>query len=119
MNNEEFNLEQFVDMFDTAMSSDNPTVQKCFKNLLLVVAIAHAEDVCDKTEGPLRGLVRRVDELERKLVNLEYLQRNHQFPSVPSMPLTTRPYNNPYTNPYSLVGGNGYVQPNSGATSIN
>jgi hypothetical protein len=39
---EEIDLEKFVDMFDTAMNSDNPAVKRCFNNLLMVVALAHA-----------------------------------------------------------------------------
>ena len=70
---ENFDLEQFVDMFDTAMNSDNPTVKKCFNNLLMVVALAHAE-VKERHIGPLRKLVddlayvsRRLEEIERTI----------------------------------------------------
>lgn len=116
MNNEEFDLEKFVDMFDTAMCSDNPTVQKCFKNLLLVVAIAHAEDVTDKTDGPLRGLVRRIDELERKLSNLEYLQHNIYKDNV-NNPYQPTPYK--HTPVWTTTNtGVSYAVPNGGATSI-
>ena len=71
--NNNFDLEQFVDMFDTAMSSNNPTVKKCFNNLLMVVALAHAEDK-EKHIGPLRSLVEKVDLLEKRLSDVEHSQ---------------------------------------------
>lgn len=118
MTNENIDLNKFVDLFDTVMNSDNPTVQKCFKNLLLVVSIAHAEDVCNKTDGPLRGLVRRVDELERSLRNFEYLHNKMYYTDT-----NTNTNTNPYINPYQQIPSwttttNGYVPPNGGAYSI-
>lgn len=61
----DIDLEVFVDMFDTAMNSENPAVKKCFNNLLLVVALAHTSDGTKNDIGPLRSLVNRVSALER------------------------------------------------------
>lgn len=110
MNNKEFDLEQFVDMFDTAMNSDNPTVQKCFNNLLMVVALAHAEDK-DVHYGPLRKLVDDVNDLKRRLTIMES--------SVMSSKNT--PYTGGINNPIwvsTTTTGSGYVPPNSGPYSI-
>ena len=32
----DFDLETFIDLFDTAMTSDNPAVKKALKNLILI-----------------------------------------------------------------------------------
>ena len=48
----EFDLEQFADLFDQAMTSDNPTVKRAFKNLLMVAAITESDE--KKVVGPMR-----------------------------------------------------------------
>lgn len=111
MSKENFDLNKFIDMFDTAMNSDNPTVKKCFNNLLLVVSIAHAEDDVNdnngRTIGPLRELVMKVDELERRLLKIEYINQ-----------VNMQPPQSPFTQTWTTTAGNGYVQPNSGPYSI-
>lgn len=70
MNNEDFDLEKFIDLFDTAMSSDNPTVKRAFKNLMLVAALADSEN--ENTNGPLRDLVEKVKSLEGRIAAIEW-----------------------------------------------
>lgn len=65
--NTDIDLEMFVDMFDTAMNSQNPAVKKCFNNLLLIVALTHTSDATTHDVGPLRSLVNKVNELERRI----------------------------------------------------
>ena len=65
----DLDLQQFIEMFEIAMNSDNPTVSKCFSNLMLVVSLVHAEDK-EKYVGPLSKLVERVDALEKSLAAL-------------------------------------------------
>jgi hypothetical protein len=68
----DFDLETFVDLFDTAMTSDNPAVQKAFKNLLMVTAIVHAKkEGLQNPQGPLRRLVDDIHNLNRRLTELE------------------------------------------------
>jgi hypothetical protein len=68
----DFDLETFVDLFDTALTSNNPTVQKAFKNLLMVTAIVHAkQESIDNSQGPLRRLVDDIKNLNRRLSHLE------------------------------------------------
>lgn len=74
----DFDLEQFVDLFDTAMSSDNPTVRRAFKNLLLVAAVADAEE--SQREGLRQGPLRRLIEDQRNIIRrLETIERNQQY----------------------------------------
>lgn len=70
MTDEDFDLETFVDLFDTAMSSDNPTVRRAFKNLMMVTALAEAENG-NKT-GPLRNVVEKIKSYESRLSALEW-----------------------------------------------
>jgi hypothetical protein len=68
----DFDLETFVDLFDTAMTSDNPAVQKAFKNLLMIAAIVNSENKQESIiKGPLRRLVDDVRNLNRRLSDLE------------------------------------------------
>lgn len=85
---EDFDLEKFVDLFDTAMSSDNPTVKKAFKNLMLVAALVEAEN--ENKTGPLRSLVTEVRNLQHRMTIIEM--------SKPAMG-QTGPVGVPYTAP--------------------
>jgi hypothetical protein len=68
----DFDLETFVDLFDTALTSDNPTVRRAFKNLILVASIVQAEENRDGlANGPLRRLVEDIRSLNRRIGNLE------------------------------------------------
>jgi hypothetical protein len=74
---DDIDLETLVDLFDTAMSSDNPAVKKAFKNLLLVSTIVNSElSSPNIIKGPLRQLtddfrniVRRIETLESERYN--------------------------------------------------
>jgi hypothetical protein len=68
----DFDLETFVDLFDTAMSSDNPAVQRALKNLVLISAMVNAQqDANGLTRGPLRRLVEDIKALNKRMSNLE------------------------------------------------
>jgi len=61
-------LEQLADLFDQAMTSDNPTVRRAFRNLLMVAAIDQAENA---QAGPIRELLNRIKRLETRLNSVE------------------------------------------------
>jgi hypothetical protein len=87
----DFDLDTFVDLFDTAMTSNNPAVKKAFKNLLMVASIVHPkEERFDK--GPLRRLVEDVQTLTRKVNSLQddFYRKNPAPPPAPS-PLPNAP----------------------------
>lgn len=68
----DFDLETFVDLFDTAMSSDNPAVQRALKNLVLISAIVNAQqDPNGLRKGPLRRVIEDMQALNKRLSNLE------------------------------------------------
>jgi hypothetical protein len=100
----DFDLETFVDLFDTAMTSDNPAVKKAFKNLLMVAAIVHAkQDEFDSRKGPLRRLVDDIHNLNRRLTNLED-QKIYPGGGLPGTPIPMPAY----------PSGPTWVTPNTG-----
>jgi hypothetical protein len=82
----DFDLETFVDLFDTAMSSDNPAVQRALKNLVLISAMVNAQqDLDGLRKGPLRRLVEDIQHLNKRLSNLEGAGA-YRSPYVPNTP---------------------------------
>lgn len=109
-NKEELDLKQFVDMFDTAINSDNPAVKKCFNNLMMIVALVHAEDP-EKQVGPFRSLTTHITYLADRIDDLERDIRNMQTVGPAGTPYT-------YTNMLPSYVSYSYTPPNGGATSI-
>jgi hypothetical protein len=67
----DFDLETFIDLFDTAMTSDNPAVKKALKNLILISTLVDAKSDYGSRHGPLRRLVEDVKHLNQRLTSLE------------------------------------------------
>lgn len=89
----DFDLETFVDLFDTAMTSDNPAVKKAFKNLLLISAIVNSENSqSGLRHGPLRRLVEDIQHLNRRIGTLENNHRNSPNVPIPSGPYINTPW---------------------------
>lgn len=75
MSNEDFDLEAFIDLFDTAMSSNNPAVQKALKNLLMISTIVNSENPKqDQVIGPLRRMQNTMQSLNQRISVLESRQ---------------------------------------------
>lgn len=79
----DFDLERFVDMFDEAMTSQDPRVVETLRSLMMIVTLTKSETRngpgMDHNHGPLRRLYEDVGHLNRRLGRLEeeyhYLQR--------------------------------------------
>ena len=90
----DFDLETFLDLFDTAISSDNPAVQRALKNLLLISTMVQSETLPDqRIKGPLRQVIDDIRNLNRRLERLEDEKISPQTPaygpvSIPGVPLT-------------------------------
>ena len=136
----DFDLEKFVDLFDTAMSSDNPAVKRALRNLLMIAAMVDAESPSVQA-GPLRRLVEDIKNLNNRISTMESKQSwappawpytpGTSTPSVPAGPYpytTTTPWTTTTTTttpgqfpPNTIVGGGsvttGYVAVNTGAVS--
>jgi len=69
---EQFDIKEFARMFDAALASDNPSVQKALRNFMMVAAIVHAEEDGDeRAMGPLETLVKKVADLETMVYELQ------------------------------------------------
>ncbi len=70
---EQFDINEFAQMFDAALASDNPAVKKALRNFMMVSAIVHAQelDVTERQMGPLETLVKKVRDLERIVYELQ------------------------------------------------
>ena len=91
----DFDLETFVDLFDTAMSSDNPAVQRALKNLLMISAIVNAEDPeAGMRQGPLRRVIEDQKNIIRRLerVENERIYPQQPTPWTPGTPVPLGPY---------------------------
>ena len=88
----DFDLETFVDLFDTAMTSDNPAVRKAFKNLVLISAIVNSDSSRGLRQGPLRRLVEDIQHLNKRISQLETVRQNPNNVPIPSGPYINTPY---------------------------
>lgn len=76
----DFDLEQFVDLFDTALSSDNPAVKRALKNLLMIATLVDSDITPEqRVKGPLRRLVDDLRDTNHRIDRLqeEQAQRNY------------------------------------------
>jgi hypothetical protein len=114
----DFDLETFVDLFDTAISSDNPAVQRALKNLLMIAAIVNAED---PEAGMRQGPLKRVLEDQRNIIRrLDRIESDKIYPQQPSpyIPPTGAPFGpvplGPYYTPQTWPStGTGSPPPNT------
>jgi hypothetical protein len=96
-NQSDFDLETFVDLFDTAISSNNPAVQKALKNLLLITTMVQSElSPEERIKGPLRQIIDDIKNLNRRLGRLE---DQNVYPQTPSTPFTNPNIIGPNINP--------------------
>jgi hypothetical protein len=68
----EFDLEEFVKMFDAALASNNPSVKKALRNFMMIAAVVHAEDGDEQIAGPLETLIKKVEVLENMIRELQH-----------------------------------------------
>lgn len=70
----DFDLERFIDMFDEAMTSQDPRVIDTLRSLMMIVTLTRPESATvpiDRNRGPLRRLFEDVNHLNRRLHTLE------------------------------------------------
>lgn len=80
----DFDLEQFIDLFDTALASDNPAVKRALKNLLMIATLVDSDLTPEqRVKGPLRRLVDDIKNLNSRLNDIEYRERG-QYKTYPS-----------------------------------
>ena len=70
----EFDIEEFAKMFDAALASDNPSVQKALRNFMMVTALVHAQEEANNDErqmGPFESLFSQLEDLQHRISRLE------------------------------------------------
>jgi hypothetical protein len=79
---QQFDINEFAQMFDAALASDNPSVKKALRNFMMVAAIVHAEEQTGEPRamGPLERLVKKVFDLESIVKELQY-NRTTTYPT--------------------------------------
>lgn len=93
----DFDLEAFIDLFDEAITSDDPNVQKTLQHLMVIAALARNHNQHNHRNGPLRRLFEDVRDINNRLGHLETNLRGYQkgygpVPTpYPSMPLNPVP----------------------------
>jgi hypothetical protein len=63
----DFDLDRFINMFDEALTSQDPRVIDALRGLLMIVALTRPEAKTSVERGPLRRLVNDVTNLNRRL----------------------------------------------------
>lgn len=74
----DFDLERFIDMFDTAMTSSDPRVIETLRKLLMIVALTRPETrpEHDRRYGPLRRMFEDLRDLNQHMGRLDDEIRN-------------------------------------------
>jgi hypothetical protein len=129
----DLDLDTFIELFDEAISSNDPRVQRALQDLLVISALIRTKSDHDQvTKGPLRRLFDDVNNINRRLNKIEHadiyekmLNQMNQKPSWDldqySMPITVTPNTMPpypygtwntKLNQPSLFGGNLADDPN-------
>jgi hypothetical protein len=69
----DFDLERFVDMFDEALTSQDPRVIETLRNLLMMVTLTRPEtrEEHGRRSGPLRRLFEDVNDLNRSMSRMQ------------------------------------------------
>jgi len=67
----DFDLEAFIDLFDEALTSDDPSVQKTLQHLMVIAALARNHARHDHRDGPMRRMFENQRDLIRRLERLE------------------------------------------------
>ena len=76
----DFDLEAFIDLFDEALTSDDPSVQKTLQHLMVIAALSRNHNRHDHRSGPMRRMFDDQRELIRRLERLETEIRADRYP---------------------------------------
>lgn len=71
----DFDMDRFIDMFDEALTSQDPRVTETLRSLLMIVALTrpetHSRPDIDRQTGPLRRMADDVRQAHRRISDLE------------------------------------------------
>ena len=97
MNDEQF--EQFIKLLDAALVSDDKKIKSALRKFMFIMALNLSDDDCEP--GPFTKMMETMDDLQRRVAQVEGQNTFTQSP-----PYTQTPY-----TPY--VGGGSSTSPNS------
>jgi hypothetical protein len=101
-NSADFDLERFVDMFDEAVTSQDPRVVNALRSLMMMVTLTRPESrdsgLHDRNAGPLRRLHEDMNHLHRRIERMEEQLRHAERSQ---RPVQIDPYNYPWEK-YSM-----------------
>ena len=104
----DFDLEQIVELFDTALESDDPRIKDALRSLLTITVLCTAERPHEKVMGPFERMRDDMHNLNRRLGKLED-ELNHVKMTIPKAPVYP-PYQPPGTTSpwpgYPTTGNN-------------
>jgi len=110
----DFDLVAFIDLFDEALTSDDPSVQKTLQHLMVIAALARHHSGHDRRNGPLRRLfddqqniIRRLERLESDNISKRVYPGGGSTPIPGIMPT-------PYYPPTIGPGTGSWPPPNTG-----
>lgn len=109
----DFDLEAFIDLFDEALTSDDPSVQKTLQHLMVIAALARNHAKHDRRNGPLRRLYDDQHEILRRLERLEVNNAGwrtgapYQPSPMPSPMGPSGPVIWPHSTPGTAIPGTG------------
>ena len=95
----DFDLEAFIDLFDEALTSDDPGVQKTLQHLMVIAALARNHSQHNHRSGPLRRLFEDMRDMNNRLGHLETNLRGYQKGYGPVPMPSTNPFPSPVTWP--------------------
>jgi hypothetical protein len=69
----DFDLERFIDMFDEALTSQDPRVMDALRGLMMMVVLTRPESKTahSRNHGPLRRLFEDMNHLNRRMHDME------------------------------------------------
>ena len=107
----DFDLEAFIELFDEALTSDDPSVQKTLQHLMTICALARNHGGHSERRGPLRRMYEDLNNINRRLERLETGNstlgggyRGTPFPGTTTTPLPAGPHVWPHVSPNTGTG---------------
>jgi hypothetical protein len=82
----DFDLERFINMFDEALTSNDPRVKNALQSLMMMVILTQPEAPSNVRIGPLRQLYEDVHNINRRLGRVEDDVRGMMRPPATQWP---------------------------------
>ena len=109
----DFDLERFVNMFDEAMTSQDPRVIETLRSLMMIVTMTRPEsnDIYNPKKGPLRRAFEDMNQLWKRFEQMEEeLRQMHQRMSQADRDRGLWPREQAVMEKYSMVAASQMAQ---------